>query len=399
MLFTGVNIEEALTGQREMLNTALIAGIACGLACIFLIIVFSIFAVSKPLKRIGVFARKISIGDVGASSATIATIGIRSSDEVGVLAKDLEYAYAQLRGYIIEIRERMQVLANGDLSTESTYDFQGDFVLIRNSINEIVRNLNQTMTEINSSSAQVSSGAKQVANGAQLLAQGSTEQAATIEELSSSITRIAENTKTNAATAGKTSELSETIRESAEKGSRQMDEMITAVKEINDASHSISKSIKTIDDIACQTNILALNAAVEAARAGQHGKGFAVVAEEVRNLASKSAEAAKETGDMIQNSMDKAAIGSRIAGETAASLKEIVTGINESNQLVTEIAKSSEEQSQGIAHINIGIDQVTQVVQQNSATAQESAAASEEMNGQSETLQHLIRRFQLKLIK
>ena len=396
MLFTGVNIDEALAGQRAMMNLVLIVGIACGIVCIILVLVFSIFSVSRPLKKIGVYAEKIKSGDIGVSSSTAATINVRSSDEVGRLARTLEQAYAQLRGYVGEIKERMQGLAEGDLTTESTYDFQGDFVLIKDSINDHVRNLNRIMTEINSSSAHVSSGSKQVADGAQTLAQGATEQAASIEELSGSIAEVAERTKVNAETANKTSALSTKIKENAEKGSRQMDEMITAVGEINEASKNISKIIKTIDDIAFQTNILALNAAVEAARAGQHGKGFAVVAEEVRNLASKSAEAAKDTGNMIQNSMDKAELGSRIAGETAGSLKEIVFGINESTNLIDEIARASEEQSVGISRINTGIDQVAQVVQQNSATAQESAAASEEMSSQSDILQQLIAQFRLK---
>jgi len=351
---------------------------------------------STPLKKNGAFAEKIESGDLGISSHSMPTVVVRSSDEIGVLARTLERAYTQMKGYVGEISERMHSLAEGDLSTESTYDFQGDFVLIKDSINNHVRNLNHTMTEINISSSQVSSGAKQVADGAQSLAYGSTKQAVAIDELSKSISEIAKKTRTNAVTADKTSTLSETIKENAEKGSRQMDEMIAAVSDINEASRNIGKIIKTIDDIAFQTNILALNAAVEAARAGHHGKGFAVVAEEVRNLASKSAEAAKSTGNMIQDSMDKAEQGSRIAGETAARINEIVVGINESSGLITEIAKSSEEQSLSITQINTGIDQVVQVVQQNSATAEQSAAASEEMSGQSDMLQQLIARFNLK---
>jgi methyl-accepting chemotaxis protein len=254
---------------------------------------------------------------------------------------------------------------------------------------ELVRNISDIIPALASASGQV-------AAGSQNLAQGSTEQAASVEELSSSVLEVAQKTKENAAMAEKAAMLANDIKISAEKGSNQMNEMMTAVKDINDSSHNISKVIKSIDDIAFQTNILALNAAVEAARAGQHGKGFAVVADEVRNLAAKSAEAAKDTEGLISDSIEKADLGSRIADETAASLMEIVAGIDESSRLMVEIAKSSEEQSDDIVQINKGIEQVAHVTQQNAATAQQSAATSQEMNGQSAMLQNLVSRFEKK---
>jgi methyl-accepting chemotaxis protein len=363
-------------------------------AVISLVLAFYISGlISKPLKPLSAFMAKAgATGDITLTQYDLDIIGNYSNnkDEIGQTIS----AIADFVGRISYISQEMETVAGGDLSRDVTLLSEND--VMGSSLRKMVENLNIMFEEIHSAASQVSTGSKQIADGAQSLAQGATEQAASMEELSHSIIEISTKTKENAETAGKTSKLSNTIKESAEKGSRQMDEMITAVKDINDASQSISKIIKTIDDIAFQTNILALNAAVEAARAGQHGKGFAVVAEEVRNLASKSAEAAKDTGDMIQNSMEKAEFGSRIAGETAASLTEIVEGIKESSNLIGEIAKSSEEQSMGISQINSGIDQVAQVVQQNSATAEESAAASEEMSGQSNLLQQLISEFKLK---
>ena len=264
------------------------------------------------------------------------------------------------------------------------------------SLQKMKDNLNRMFHEIYASAAQVAVGSKQIAGGSQALAQGSTQQAAAVEQLSSSIAEIAQKTKANAELAGRAAEFADTIKQTAEKGNRRMDGMMEAVKDINQASQNIGKVIKVIDDIAFQTNILALNAAVEAARAGQHGKGFAVVAEEVRNLAAKSAEAAKDTGALIANSIEKAELGASLAGQTAASLEEIVSGISESSQIVAQIALSSEEQSGGITQINTGIEQVAQVIQQNSATAEETAAASEEMSGQSGVLEDLIAQFKLR---
>jgi len=337
-----------------------------------------------PLRELEKNASQIASGDVNALPA------FYSEDETGKLA-------GEFREVVKSIKQQAEVLAivaGGDYTISIPVRSEHD--IMNQSINKLIDRSNEMLLQIKSSTTEVSVGAKQVADGAQSLAQGSTEQAAASEQLSASIAEIERKTTENAAKAQHAATLTDTIMHNAEKGSRQMDEMMSAVRGINQASQNISKVIKVIDDIAFQTNILALNAAVEAARAGQHGKGFAVVAEEVRNLAAKSAEAAKETGDLIQDSMEKAELGTRIAADTAESLAEIVSGINESNLIVVEIAQSSNDQATGIVHINAGIEQVAQVIQHNSATAQESAAASEEMSGQMNLLEELVSQYRLK---
>jgi len=392
----GVDMETITTiesyGTRALI-TIVIAGIVAILVAAALTFVTVRKVISNPLSLLTTFMFKASsTGDISLRPEDVENIGkyAKSKDEIGQTIASC----AAFVGHVTDVGKSMEIIAAGDLTVELELLSENDTLGL--DLKKMIENLNSMFADIQSSTNQVSKGSAQVSDGAQALAQGSTEQASSVEELSSSIAEIAARTKTNAETAEKTSKLSVTIKENAERGSLQMDEMITAVKEINDASQSISKIIKTIDDIAFQTNILALNAAVEAARAGQHGKGFAVVAEEVRNLASKSAEAAKDTGSMIQNSMEKAEFGSRIAGDTAASLSEIVTGINESNMLVAEIASATEQQALGIKQINTGIDQVAQVVQQNSATAEESAAVAEEMSAQSDLLARLVSQFKLK---
>jgi len=368
-------------------NVGLIGG---GIAVLIsLIILILVTFILKPVGVLTKASQSLSNGDFHFRPTR------RSRDEVGQLSKNFEKMAETFRSYIEEINKNLAGIAEGDLHQEISREYVGQFASIKDSINTIGTMLNMTMNEVMSASVEVSHGASQVANSAQAMAQASTEQSASVGVLSGSIAEIAERTRINADKAEEAAKLADTIKSNAEKGSRQMDEMITAVKDISEASQSIGKIMKTIDDIAFQTNILALNAAVEAARAGQHGKGFAVVAEEVRSLATKSAEAAKETGDKIQNSMDKAMLGTRIAHETASSLSDIVSGINDSTRLISEIARSSEEQSIGIDQINTGIDMVAQVVDQNSAAAEESAAASAEMSKQSSMLRDLISQFKL----
>ncbi len=315
--------------------------------------------------------------------------------EHAVIKNALNETIDNLLSYVNEISSVLSEIGEGNLNQSITADYKGDFVEIKNSLNNIIISLNQVLGDINEAADQVSSGSKQVSDGSQALSQGSTEQASSIEELTASIAEIASQTKQNAINANKASELASDARDNAVKGNDQMKEMLNSMVEINDSSANISKIIKVIDDIAFQTNILALNAAVEAARAGQHGKGFAVVAEEVRNLAARSASAAKETTDLIEGSIKKVQEGTMIADETASALNEIVTGIEKATNIVSDIATASNEQASGISQINKGIEQVAQVVQNNSATAEESAAASEELSGQAELLKNMVGRFQL----
>ncbi|MCL2247870.1 MAG: methyl-accepting chemotaxis protein [Oscillospiraceae bacterium] len=375
----------------SLLRFVVIFAFAFGLILLINYFVGKTFA--KPFialnKIIGKFSQSGSITLNADDSAAVTKYGPRR-DEIG-----------QSFNYVVELFKRLEsiggevtALAHGDLTVEITILSEKD--VLGNSLHLLNEKLNDTLKEIEISAEQVSSGSKQIADGSQTLAQGSTEQAASVQQLSASISAVAQTTKENAGMAERAAMLANEIKVSAEKGSGQMNEMMTAVKDINESSQNISKVIKSIDDIAFQTNILALNAAVEAARAGQHGKGFAVVAEEVRNLAAKSAVAAKDTESLIADSIAKAELGSKIAGETSESLSEIVAGIGESNQIVIEIAKSSEQQTDSISQINTGIDQVAKVTQQNSATAEQSAASSAEMSNQSSTLEQLISQFKLK---
>ncbi|MCK5227258.1 MAG: HAMP domain-containing protein, partial [Desulfobulbaceae bacterium] len=312
-------------------------------------------------------------------------------DEIGKMAKAMDDFADDLQNEMVAALEK---LAEGDLTFDANPKDKED--VIGNALQKTGNDLNRVLGEISASTEQINSGAGQVSDSSQSLSQGATEQAASLEEITSSMTEMASQTKTNAENAGQANQLASEARGAAETGNTQMQDMVTAMGEINEAGQNISKIIKVIDEIAFQTNLLALNAAVEAARAGRHGKGFAVVAEEVRNLAARSAKAAKETAELIEGSVAKTEKGSTIANQTAESLGEIVSSVTKVTDLVGEIAAASNEQAEGISQVNQGLTQIDQVTQQNTASAEEGASAAEELSSQATHLQHLMSRFKVK---
>ena len=313
-------------------------------------------------------------------------LNLTSQDEIGQMARTLDSFAENLKDEVLEAFER---LANGDL----TFTAQG---LIKEPLAKANDALNDVMAQIQVAGDEITSASGEIADASQSLSQGATESAASLEEISASLNQTSSQTTVNAENATQASSLSTETKLAAEKGSAQMQNMVAAMADINEAGQNISKIIKTIDEIAFQTNLLALNAAVEAARAGQHGKGFAVVAEEVRNLAARSAKAAAETSELIEGSVAKTENGSVIANQTAEALQEIVSGIGKVTDLVAEIAAASKEQAQGVAEINMGVTQIDTVTQQNTASAEESAAAAEELSAQAAQLRNMLQRFTLK---
>jgi len=348
-------------------------------------------SISKPLVKMVKAAKKMALGDLNVQ------INADSKDEIGQLGVAFAESTASIKAYIDDITYFLGEVAHGNLNTEpSKLKYIGDYAAMEKAFFGIVVSLGGTLSEISKSSEQVSSGSEQVSNGAQALAQGATEQASSVEQLSATITEISTQINENAKNAASASENANNVSTEIEISSKHMDEMVIAMSQINDSSSQIGKIIKTIEDIAFQTNILALNAAVEAARAGTAGKGFAVVADEVRNLASKSAQAAKDTTSLIENSMKQVQSGSEIANETATSLLRVVDSAKAVSGTVHQISQASHQQADAINQVTLGVDQISSVIQTNSATAEESSAASEELSGQAQSLMELVKKFKLR---
>ena len=362
-----------------------------------LIAIFMVITLSRliltPVNEVLYAMSEMSKGNVHT------TLEYESRDEFGEMANSVRSSIETLSDYIDRISNVMHKMSEGDFIIEREKDkeaFKGDFSGIEQSILQFVDKISETMKKVAESSVQVSSGASQVSSGAQALSQGTTEQASSVEELSATITEISNQVSENAQNAGEASQRAAQVGSEASESSKRMKNMLDAMEDISGSSNEIGKIIKTIEDIAFQTNILALNAAVEAARAGTAGKGFAVVADEVRNLASKSAEAAKNTTTLIETSIKAVHNGTEIAGQTADLLSSVVEGSKSIAEVVNKIAADFSWQAEAISQVTEGINQVSSVVQTTTATAEENAASSQELSAQAQILKSLVSKFRLE---
>ncbi len=339
--------------------------------------------ITKPLNKIVSIAKIVSVGDINVNVDT------SSNDEIGIFAKSFQEIIDGTKAKVL----CLESIAKGDLTSKVLIQSEND--KMGKALSDMIRSNNHIISNILEVSDNVSDSSGQISKISQILSESAVEQDNAVNRLSQNINHISSITDGNVKLSKETKNLSKEIMESAQKGNSQMEDMLKAVNDIHESSQNINKVIKVIDDIAFQTNILALNAAVEAARAGQHGKGFAVVAEEVRNLASKSAEAAKNTSSLITDSMVKAEMGTKIAQETSVSFSSILDGINKTSEKIDEISQSSFTQYSALNEISADVLEVTKVVSKTNESARDCEMSSETMNRQADTLHGLVSQFKL----
>ena len=380
----------------EIYNIVLVIAIIIVIGIILAVAIATYIGTSigNPIKAVSARLDGVVNGDL-----TSDIPAIKNKDEIQILGTATGQLVEGMNVIIKDIDRILTAMADGDFNVDTSRNasaYQGDFANLYQSVTKINMQLSTTLTQINIAADQVSSGSEQVSAGAQSLSQGATEQASSIQELAATITEITEHINSTSGSCEVAKSSTNETNAAMQQANEQMNKLIAAMEKINHSSQEISKIIKAIEDIAFQTNILALNAAVEAARAGEAGKGFAVVADEVRNLASKSAEAASNTTVLIEESVEAVKNGSAIVEETAALMNKVSEASMKVNELVNSIAEASKEQAASAGQVTIGIDQISGVVQTNSATAEESAAASQELSSQSAMLKDLIGSFRLR---
>ena len=385
------------TPKQPVINSILASAIMILVVAILAVAVAAVvvrFRVKKITGPIEATARRMH--DMAEGDVTTPAEIFKTNDEIETMSEAAETLIENMGRIIDDLTRVLKALAQGDLTVDTGVSYPGDFEHIEEALKSIVGALNNIMFGVNASSAEVLIGSNQMADGSQALADGTTKQAAAIEEISATINQVSMQIADNAKNASEAGELSQQTQEKVNQQDEEIHNMVGAMNEISDTSQEIEKIIKTIEDIAFQTNILALNAAVEAARAGDAGKGFAVVADEVRNLASKSAEAANSTTALITASINAVDKGSQIAMATAESMKEVKEMSPSTADFITKIAAASAEQTESVRQITAGIDQISQVIQTNSATAEESAASCQQLSEQSKKLKEQVARFNLK---
>lgn len=389
----GVMPQAEFVAHTNAVIRILVAGIVVCAVLLAAICVFIALSIIRPLKRLDVVVGKLADGELDVVVKT------RGRDEVSQLGKNVARIVERLKEYINYIDEVSAVLlqiGKGNLAFTLQQAYVGEFSKLKDALLNIQSTLTKTITSISQSAEQVNAGAEQISSGAQALAQGATEQASSVEELSSAITDLSTQATDEANQAVEAGKFLAGIQGEVEKSNQQMELMRQAMGDISVQSNAIRGIIKTIDDIAFQTNILALNAAVEAARAGSAGKGFAVVADEVRSLATKSAEAAKRTNKLIENSIQAVQHGEELTQTTADSLSVVADGTNQIVNTIHDVAEAYRSQAQRLSEIAGGVDQISNVVQTNSATAEESAAASEELSSQASMMRQQVAHFQFE---
>jgi methyl-accepting chemotaxis protein len=391
MIFSGKPIGAINANRRKFLVLTILVTIVLSALSILIFNLFSRKKITAPIQSMSEFAARLAAGDLAADDKS----GVQSKDEIGRLAQSLQTMAKNLRVYISDITEQLTEISKGNMTSEFNLEYIGDFAPIHEALKTIAESMNATLKQINQSADLVNRGSTEVASISQALSQGVAKQVTSVQELSEAIHDVSLKTEKTTSLVAHVNETAAKAAESVTGSSRKAEELLAAMEEIKTSSAQIEQIIHSIDSIAFQTNILALNAAVEAAHAGAAGKGFAVVADEVRNLAAKSAEASRQTAELIRSSQKKVETGFAIAEETAHDAVIISESLNAIISDIDEIHTAAKAQSAGVAQISASIQKVSDVVQTNSSTSEECAAASEDLSGQADLLRGEVGKFRL----